>query len=107
METIDRRSLQEKIENNPNLKLVEVLDPEQYDDFHLPGAMNVPLESGFEESIQQAIPDKTSEVVVYCWDEDCDASPKAGRKMEKLGYEHVYHYEAGKKDWKEAGLPVR
>jgi rhodanese-related sulfurtransferase len=107
METIDRRSLQERIENNSNLKLVEVLAPKQYDDFHLPGAMNVPLETDFEEGIQQAIPDKTSKVVVYCWDEDCDASSKAGRKMEQLGYEHVYHYKAGKKDWKEAGLPVR
>lgn len=107
MQTIDTASLQEKIENNPNLNLVEVLDPQQYDQFHLPGAMNVPLGSGFEESIQQAIPDKKSEVVVYCSDEDCDASPKAGRKMEELGYEHVYHYKAGKKAWKEAGLPVR
>lgn len=107
MQTIDRTSLQDKVENQPNLKLVEVLDPEQYDEFHLPGAMNVPLTDGFEESIQQAIPDKNAEVVVYCWDHECNASAKAARKMEELGYAHVYHYADGKKDWKEAGLPVR
>ncbi|MGD8826807.1 MAG: rhodanese-like domain-containing protein [Myxococcales bacterium] len=107
MQTIQRAALQDKMENNLNLKLVEVLDPKQYDEFHLPGAMNVPLASGFEESIQQAIPDKNAEVVVYCSDAKCESSAKAARKMEQLGYEHVYRYQAGKKDWKEAGLPVR
>ena len=107
MKTIDRSSLQTKIENEPDLKLVEVLEPQRYDGFHLPGAMNVPLGNGFEESIQQAIPNKKAEVVVYCSDEDCHASSNAARKMEQLGYEHVYDYQAGKKDWKEAGLPVR
>jgi hypothetical protein len=43
---------------------------------------------------------------VYCYDTDCDASPKAARRMEDLGYQTVYDYEAGKVDWKEAGLPV-
>jgi rhodanese-related sulfurtransferase len=45
-------------------------------------------------------------VIVYCHDEDCDASPKAARRMDALGYQRVYDYEAGKVDWKQAGLPV-
>jgi hypothetical protein len=45
-------------------------------------------------------------VVVYCLNADCEASRKAGGRMEELGYEHVLDYKAGKMDWEEAGLPV-
>ena len=37
---------------------------------------------------------------------DCPASPKAGQRMEELGYQNVFDYEAGKQDWQEAGLPI-
>lgn len=37
-------------------------------------------------------------------DENCDASLKAAGKMEELGYQRVYDDEAGKMDWKQAGL---
>lgn len=107
MQIIDRETLQHKAQNNPNLVIVEVLGPDKYEEFHLPGAMNVPLGENFEETIQQAIPDKSKEVVVYCSDHDCNASPTAARKMDELGYEHVYDYSGGKKDWKEAGLPLK
>lgn len=104
MEIIDRETLQQKKRDNPNLVIVEVLEPDSYEESHLPGAMNVPLSTSFEETIQQAIPDKGQEIVVYCSDENCDASPNAAKKMENLGYQHVYNYSGGKKDWKGAGL---
>lgn len=44
--------------------------------------------------------------MVYCYDADCTASPKAAERIEALGYRSVYDYEAGKMDWKQAGLPV-
>lgn len=86
--------------------LVEVLDEKQFNDFHLPGAINVPLSGDFETEIQHAVPDKRQPVIVYCKDENCDASPKAAAKMENLGYTAVYDYEAGKEDWKNAGFTV-
>jgi len=45
-------------------------------------------------------------VIVYCMNSGCDASTKAAKKMEKLGYTNVLDYEAGKVDWHEAGMPV-
>jgi rhodanese-related sulfurtransferase len=106
MKKISREELKQKIENEDELKLVEVLGPKYYKKFHLPGAINVPIEEGFEEAIQTAVPDKTDPVVVYCYDKDCSASPKAARAMEELGYENVFDYEAGKTDWNDAGLPI-
>ena len=106
MKTITRDELKRKIESGDRFSLVEVLDPDQFETFHLPGAINVPLSNDFEGSIQKVVSDKDRVVVVYCANASCDASPKAAEKMDKLGYTNVFDYEAGKQDWKEAGLPV-
>jgi rhodanese-related sulfurtransferase len=106
MQTISRDELKKKMDQKEDMAIVEVLGPESYEEFHLPGAINVPVGKNFESDIQQAVPDKNREVVVYCADTSCDASPKAAEKMENLGYEHVYDYEAGKQDWKGADLPI-
>lgn len=105
MQTVARDQVKEMIDSNGAV-VVEVLDAKNYDKFHLPGAVNVPVGGDFERDIRGAVPDKSTPVVVYCMDEACDASPKAARKMESLGYEHVYDYAAGKVDWKDAGLPT-
>jgi len=47
-------------------QLVEVLPPEEFEEEHLPGAVNVPL----RQLTQQATASlgKQRPVVVYCWD---------------------------------------
>ena len=106
MKKITRDDLRQFLQQDPTLAIVEVLDPESYETFHLPRAMNVPLGQEFDRSIQQALPDKSQRIVVYCKDEESTASPTAARKMERLGYENVYDYPGGKLDWKGSGLPV-
>jgi rhodanese-related sulfurtransferase len=106
METISRDETRELIGLNDGITVVEVLDEENYQEFHLPGAINVPLGENFAENIQRAVPDKHRTVLLYCLDAECQASPKAAARMAELGYTNVLAYEAGKVDWKEAGLPV-
>lgn len=105
MQTISRQEVNERLAND-GTPLVEVLAPEYYRKFHLPGAVNVPLGEHFDEQIQKAVPDKDQPVIVYCHDAECQASPTAARRMEELGYRQVLDYEAGKVDWQAAGLPV-
>lgn len=105
MTAISRESARKMVDEKA-ATVVDVLGPDAFADYHLPDAVNVPVKDNFEEKIQKVVPDKASPVILYCMDENCDASPKAAEKMEKLGYERVYDYEAGKKDWKDAGLPV-
>lgn len=106
MKTISREQLRRGLENDEFAAVIEVLDPEHFDEFHLPGAINIPVGDDFENAVQAAVPDKSAAVVVYCQDEDCPASPTAARKMDELGYEQVYDYEAGKIDWRDANLPI-
>jgi rhodanese-related sulfurtransferase len=105
MTTIDRDQAKRMFDEDAAVP-VEVLSNGEFRDFHLPGAINVPLDDDFDVRIREAVPDKHPPVVVYCKDETCDASPQAADRMEALGYDRVYDYAAGKRDWKDAGLPV-
>jgi rhodanese-related sulfurtransferase len=61
------------------------------------------LADDFDRGIESAVPDNDT-VNVYCQNEACDASPKVAAPMDELGYANVYNCEAGKDDWKSAGL---
>ncbi|HSH50833.1 MAG TPA: rhodanese-like domain-containing protein [Bacteroidales bacterium] len=103
MKTINRDELKEKLDHN-EVKLVEVLDKEAYNKEHIKGAMNIPLERiGTEAKDRFA---KDDQIVVYCSNFDCSASPTAAKKLDGLGFKNVYDYQGGKKDWKDAGLPM-
>ena len=106
MKPVSRGELKCMVNNGQDIILVEVLDAADYQRFHLPGAINVPMDESFDERIQDAVPDKTRRVVVYCLNPETDLSRKAGRRMDELGYTQVHDYEPGKMDWKLAGLPV-
>jgi rhodanese-related sulfurtransferase len=47
-------------------QLVEVLPAEEYDELHLPGAVNVPLKE--LDADTTAGLDRKSPLIVYCWD---------------------------------------
>jgi len=107
MKTIERDEVKRLVESDENVKLIETLPPEKFREYHLPGALNVPVgDARFDEKIREAVPDKHAPVIVYCANRQCDASPKAAERMEELGYDNVFDYEAGKADWKEAGFEV-
>lgn len=106
MQTIKRQELKDRMDRDEFQAVVEVLAPEAYEEFHLPDAVNVPFDDKFSEKIESIAPDRSKPVVVYCKNAQCDASPKAARKMDELGYQQVYDYEEGKMDWKDAGLPI-
>jgi hypothetical protein len=47
-------------------QLVEVLPAEEYEELHLPGAVNIPLKQLDAETTARL--DRKNPVVVYCWD---------------------------------------
>ena len=47
-------------------QLVEVLPPAEYDEEHLPGAINIPLKTLGPKTISGL--DLSHPVIVYCWD---------------------------------------
>ncbi len=104
METITTEELAAKIEGKDDFVLVDVLGEDHFAEEHLPGAVNIPLDTIAEEATKQF--DRDQEIVVYCASESCQASPKAAEKLEAMGFENVKDYEPGVKGWKQAGHDI-
>ena len=102
---ISRESLRQKLELGAGLVLVDALPPMSYATSHLPGAINLPPES-VDGRAQRRIPDRNTEIVVYCSDVTCNSSVLVANRLIELGYENVSHYAEGKNDWVAAGLPL-
>ena len=102
---IDREELRQKLERGDDFVLVDALAPIAFARSRLPGAINLPPD-WVDGRAQRRIPDRSTEIVVYCADVDCDSSVIVGERLRELGYQHVRHYAGGKRDWVEAGLPL-
>ncbi len=61
---IDRSRLQELVA--ASAQLVEVLPRDEYEDEHLPGAINIALKELNRETAQQL--ERSRPVIVYCYD---------------------------------------
>lgn len=100
---IDLETLKAKIDRGEEFHLVETLMPKEYEKWHLPGAINVHFNKIGKYAREEFDPE--DEIVVYCHDEECRASGIAAEKLEKMGYEKVYHFGGGKAAWDQAGYP--
>ncbi len=89
-----------------DLVLIDVLSPKSYKEKHLPGALNISVDSkNFTREVEKVVSDKNQMVVVYCSSFDCQASPRAADKLAKAGFTKVYDFEGGLADWADAGFP--
>ena len=62
---IDNAQLQAMLQRG-DAQLVEVLPPEEYEEEHLPGAINLPLKQ--LDASSASVLDRSRPVIVYCWD---------------------------------------
>ena len=62
---IDREQVQSLL-GNENGQLVEVLPADEYEDEHLPGAINIPLKTVDPETTRRL--ERERPVIVYCHD---------------------------------------
>lgn len=81
------------------LTVVDVRDPEEFQEGHIAGAINIPVAVFASQS---EVLDKKKLIIVYC--NSGGRSYNAYRKLMKLGYKNIK--QAIFADWQEAGLPV-
>ncbi len=79
--------------------LVDVRDPFEFAEGHIPGAINIPSNTFAAGS---AVLEKDRLIIVYC--KSGGRSYTAFRKLQKLDYPKIA--QAISADWEEAGLPV-
>ncbi len=103
MQAITTDQLKRMFDRREDFVLVNVLDEEQFNREHIPGSKNVPVgDEDFTRKMEQVTGGRDRTVVVYCASSECDASPKAAKKLERVGFTNVYDYEAGMRGWHEA-----
>jgi sulfur-carrier protein adenylyltransferase/sulfurtransferase len=96
---LDARAAQEL----PDAVWIDVREADEWQEGHVPGARHVPR--GFLESrIETAVPDKSTEIVLYC--AGGNRSAFAAKSLEELGYARVHSLIGGFTDWKRNGLDI-
>lgn len=79
--------------------VVDVRDAKQFAEGHVPGAINIPVETFAAGS---GVLDKGRQIIVYC--NSGSSSYSAYRKLQKLAYPNIAQMIFA--DWKADGLPV-
>lgn len=98
--------LKAMIDRNDAMAVVDVREPEAFLTEHLPGAINLVLDEGFDALAQNMIPDKSMPVVVYCEDRASQSSADAAERLAELGYKNVSDYENGLEEWTRVGYDL-
>ncbi|MCB1790792.1 MAG: rhodanese-like domain-containing protein [Gammaproteobacteria bacterium] len=103
--------LEERLEQNPDLLIVDVREPYEFDAMHIEGSLNVPrgiLESAcewdYEETEPELVRAREREVIVVC--RSGYRSVLAAHSMQLLGYIHVASLKTGLRGWKDYEQPL-
>lgn len=104
LQTIDVETLHRKITGEHSPIIINALAKDAYLAKHIPGSINIP--TGNAEIATEVIPYMDAEIIVYCANADCDASPKLAQKLEEMGYTHVSDFEEGLTGWRKAGYEL-
>src|SRR6266568_1366416 len=85
---------------NQNIVLVDVREKLEWNDGHIPGAIHVPR-GYLELQIEEAVPDKSKTVVLYC--AGGVRSLMAGATLQQMGYANPISMSGGFGQWKGNG----
>ncbi|WP_066380444.1 MULTISPECIES: rhodanese-like domain-containing protein [unclassified Anabaena] len=97
---IDATTLKQWLDYN-NISLIDVREPSEYAEEHIPGAKLFPL-----SSLQpQQITSQGEPIVLYC--RSGNRSGQAANKLIAAGLNNVYHLRGGLPTWKAAGFPTK
>ncbi|MBK1649314.1 rhodanese-like domain-containing protein [Rhabdochromatium marinum] len=103
--------LEERLQENPELLILDVREPEEYNAMHIVGSINVPrgiLESAcewnYEETVPELVQARDRELVVVC--RSGYRSVLASHSMQVLGYTNVVSLKTGLRGWKDYEQPL-
>ena len=93
-----------RLDAGAKFHLVDVREESEWARGHLPGA--VWMGKGIiERDVEQKIPDKAAEIVLYCG--GGFRSALAADNLQKMGYTNVLSMDGGWRGWTEAGFPTQ
>jgi rhodanese-related sulfurtransferase len=93
----------ERMTADKRVRLIDVREDNEWEAAHAAGAKH--LGKGIiERDIEVQVPDKTTEVILYCG--GGFRSALAADVLQQMGYTNVYSMAGGWKAWKNSGAPI-
>jgi rhodanese-related sulfurtransferase len=92
-----------RLDAGERFHLVDVREHEEWTRGHLPGARHL-CKGIIERDIEQAIPDRAADIVLYCG--GGYRSALAADNLQHMGYTRVVSMDGGWRGWTEAGNPI-
>lgn len=103
--------LEDRLSENPDIVLIDITEPREFNTVHINGSINVPrgvLESGCDWGYEDTVPElaaaRDKEVVVIC--RSGNRSALAAFTMQMMGYNNVYSLKTGLRGWFDYELPL-
>jgi rhodanese-related sulfurtransferase len=95
--------VKQKLDGKEQFHLIDVREESEWTKDHIAGATY--LGKGvIERDIEQRIPNKQAEIVLYCG--GGFRSALAADNLQKMGYINVFSMDGGIRDWREKGFPL-
>lgn len=89
---ISYAKLQEMLRENLDTILLDVRSPQEYNEGHINGAINIP-EYELSSKANNILKNKNVRIIVYC--KSGARSKKGVKTLKKLGYSNLYNLEGG------------
>lgn len=103
--------LAERLQQNPDILLLDVREPAEFQTMHIPGSINVPrgiLESSCDWDYEDTIPELAAghgrEIVVIC--RSGNRSVLAADVMQQMGFSNVVSLRTGVRGWHDDDQPL-
>jgi len=103
--------LEERLQDNPDIMIIDVREPYEYDTMHIPGSYCVPrgiLESAcewdYEETVPELVLGRERDIVVVC--RSGYRSVLAAHSLQVLGYTDVVSLKTGLRGWNDYEQPL-
>jgi rhodanese-related sulfurtransferase len=100
---INVHELKNKIDAGEIFKLIEVSNPEHFQQGHIKSAINIPVNSLEQAAAQQF--KKFQQILLYSQDANSSVGTVAARMLQRAGFS-VLVLKGGKEAWKNAGFPL-
>ena len=99
----DVPTVADRLARGDDFHLVDVREASEWAEGHLPGAVHL-SRGTIERDIEQEIPDREAEIVLYCG--GGYRSALTAESLQRMGYANVASMDGGWRGWTEAGHAV-
>jgi rhodanese-related sulfurtransferase len=103
IKTLNVHELKNAMDANNCLCLIDVREPDEWQEMRIPGAINIPKDQLALE-IKQLIKEKDHPIYLHC--RGGVRSLYAAQSLSELGYHEVYSIDGGIIEWAIFGYPI-